>query len=34
MDRYNFNTIEKKWQDFLDKNKSFKTITDKNKKNF
>ena len=34
MDRYNFNIIEKKWQDFWDKNQSFKTITDKNKKKF
>ena len=34
MDRYNFNIIEKKWQDFWNKNKSFKTITDKNKKKF
>ena len=32
MDRYNFNIIEKKWQDFWDKNQSFKTVTDKNKK--
>ena len=34
MDRYNFNIIEKKWQDFWDKNQSFKTVTDKNKKKF
>ena len=34
MDRYNFNIIEQKWQDFWDKNQSFKTVTDKNKKKF
>ena len=34
MDRYNFKTIEQKWQTFWDKNKTFKTKTDKNKKKF
>ena len=34
MDRYNFKEIENKWQIYWDKNKSFKTTTDKNKKKF
>ena len=34
MERYNFKTVEKKWQDFWEKNKSFKTISDKSKKKF
>jgi len=34
MDRYNFNVIEKKWQNFWDKNQSFKTAINKNKKKF
>ena len=34
MDRYNFKTIEEYWQNFWDKNKSFKTSVDKNKKKF
>ena len=34
MDRYNFKLIEKKWQDYWFKNKSFKTKTDKNKQKF
>ena len=34
MDRYNFKTIEQKWQKFWEKNKTYKTKTDKNKKNF
>jgi len=34
MDRYNFNIIEKKWQNFWDKNQSFKTTVNKNKKKF
>ncbi len=34
MDRYNFKTIEKKWQTFWEKNKTFKTKTDKTKKKF
>ena len=34
MERYNFNIIEKKWQDFWDKNQSFKTHVNKNKKKF
>ena len=34
MERYNFNIIEKKWQDFWHKNQSFKTHVNKNKKKF
>ena len=34
MDRYNFKSVEDKWQKFWDKNKSFETIKDKNKKKF
>ncbi len=34
MDRYNFKEVEGKWQDFWDKNKSFATKLDKNKKKF
>ena len=34
MDRYNFKSVEEKWQKFWDKNKSFQTITDKTKKKF
>jgi len=34
MDRYNFKVIEKKWQDFWDSNKSFKSIIKKDKKKF
>ena len=34
MTRYNFKEIEFKWQSYWDVNKSFKTITDKNKKKF
>ena len=34
MDRYNFKTVEKKWQEFWDKNKTFKSKIDKNKKKF
>ncbi len=34
MDRYNFNIIEKKWQELWDKDKTFKTSKDKNKKKF
>ena len=34
MNRYNFKEIEKKWQDFWVKNKSFKTEKDLNKKKF
>ena len=34
MDRYNFKTVEEKWQIYWDKNKTFKTKTDKNKKKF
>ena len=34
MERYNFKKIENKWQEFWDKNKSFKSKTDKSKKKF
>ena len=34
MERYNFKVIENKWQKFWDKNKTFKTKIDKNKKKF
>ena len=34
MDRYNFKEIEKKWQNFWEENKVFKTQLDKNKKKF
>ena len=34
MNRYNFKTIENKWQKFWEQNKSFQTKTDKNKKKF
>ena len=34
MERYNFKVIEKKWQDFWQKNKSFQTHLDKSKKKF
>ena len=34
MNRYNFKIIEKKWQDYWDKNNFFKTKKDKNKKKF
>tara|TARA_Y100000748_G_C15407160_1_gene453910 strand:- start:394 stop:549 length:156 start_codon:yes stop_codon:yes gene_type:complete len=34
VERYNFKTVEEKWQNFWDKNKSFKTELDKKKKNF
>ena len=32
MERYNFKTIEAKWQKFWDYNKTFQTKTDKSKK--
>ena len=32
MDRYNFKSVESKWQKFWDENKSFKTLSDKTKK--
>ena len=32
MNRYNFKTIENKWQKFWEQNKSFQTKTDKKKK--
>ena len=34
MERYNFKTVEKKWQKFWDKNKTFKKKINKNKKKF
>ncbi len=34
MDRYNFKIVEKKWQKFWDKNKTFKSKKKKNKKKF
>ena len=34
MDRYNFKIIEKKWQNFWEKNKSFSVKIDKNRKKF
>ena len=34
MDRYNFKIVESKWQDYWDKNKSFISKIDKNKKKF
>ena len=32
MERYNFKTTEEKWQNYWNKNKSFKTSLDKTKK--
>ena len=34
MERYNFKEVENYWQEYWDKNKSFKTNIDKNKKKF
>ena len=34
MEKYNFKTIEKYWQEYWDKNKSFKTKLDYKKKKF
>ena len=34
MSRYNFNSIETKWQEYWEKNKTFKTKKDHNKKKF
>ncbi len=34
MDRYNFKSVEEKWQNIWEKNKSFQTIKDKDKKKF
>ena len=34
MERYNFKTVEEKWQTFWNKNKSFKTNLDNNKRKF
>ena len=34
MERYNFKSVENKWQKFWDENNSFKTLNDKTKKKF
>jgi leucyl-tRNA synthetase len=34
VERYNFKTVENFWQNFWDKNKSFKAETNQNKKKF
>ncbi len=34
MERYNFKTVESKWQNFWEKNKTFRTVLEKNKKKF
>ena len=34
MDRYNFKTVEEKWQNFWEKNKSFSSKVDRSKKKF
>ena len=34
MERYNFKSVENKWQKFWDENKSFKTLSNKTKKKF
>jgi leucyl-tRNA synthetase len=34
VERYNFKSVESKWQKFWDENKSFKTLSDKTKKKF
>ena len=34
MERYNFKSVESKWQNFWEKNNTFKTEVDKNKKKF
>ena len=34
MERYNFKFVEEKWQNYWDKNKTFKTSEDTNKKKF
>ncbi len=34
MDRYNFKIVEKKWQEFWDKNKTFRSSINRNKKKF
>jgi leucyl-tRNA synthetase len=34
MERYNFKSVENKWQKFWEENKSFKTLNDKTKKKF
>jgi leucyl-tRNA synthetase len=34
VERYNFKSVENKWQKFWDENKSFKTLNDKTKKKF
>ena len=34
MERYNFKVVEEKWQDYWNKNKSFKSVLNKSKKKF
>ena len=34
LDRYNFKIVEEKWQNYWNKNKTFKAVVLKNKKNF
>ena len=34
MDRYNFKTVEKKWQEFWDQNQTYKSEIKKDKKKF
>ena len=34
MERYNFKVVEKKWQDYWEKNNSFASVVKKVKKNF
>ena len=34
MERYNFKSVESKWQNFWEKNNTFKTEVDRNKKKF
>ena len=34
MERYNFKSVEEKWQKYWDENKSFSVKADKNKKKF
>ena len=34
MSRYNFNSIESKWQKYWDENETFKTSSNKNQKKF
>ena len=34
MERYNFKKVERNWQEYWEKNKSFKSTVDKKKKKF